>query len=130
MVAMFAGQSVEERSLALHRRTGSRNKFNFQFITIFVQQVRGKMKDFIEQQWNEYAERLKSSAQEYAGDDESLKTRFVSEAESFVAAEEVGDYGSLLDRMAAGQAMVLRWRADSPTIDESVANNTAGKVSD
>jgi len=88
------------------------------------------MKDFIEQQWNEYAERLKSSAQEYAGDDESLKTRFVSEAESFVAAEEVGDYGSLLDRMAAGQAMVLRWRADSPTIDESVANNTAGKVSD
>lgn len=77
------------------------------------------MPNFIEQQWKKYCERLKSSAEYYAGEDSAKRDRFLAEAKSFIASNQADDYFALLKITAAGRELILTWRENSPLIDET-----------
>jgi hypothetical protein len=76
------------------------------------------MNTFIDNQWSAYCERLRTSAARYAGDDPDLQKQLADEAEQFIQANPVEDYGTLLEAMAKAQPLVLEWRSRSPAIEE------------
>ena len=72
------------------------------------------MADFIEQQWTGYQSRIKETLEYLADGDSGLTSRFQQELDQWMPAEAPGSYPELLERIAAGGELVIKWQEDSP----------------